>query len=319
MQKIRPWGTLPTGEQVDLITLEGPGGAVAEVSTLGCIVRSLTIPLSGGEMRQVILGFETLEEYIADTESFGAIVGPYANRIAGGTFSLEGKTFRLTQNHGQHTLHSNHFWRRAVYRYEMQDNTLCLRHRSPDGEGGFPGNRDITASFSWQAPMSFRINYQVKTDRPTVVSATNHCYFCLTPGSDAFSHKLQVQAKAYTPTDADDLPTGEIRPVDGTEFDFRTMRPVAQHYDHNLVLTQGVDPAAVLESPDGAVTLSVYTNMPGLQVYTSAHVKPPHPPGSAVCLEPQNFPNAPNIPHFPSSVATEEKPFVSQITFAFSE
>ena len=315
---IRPWGTLPTGERVNIITLEGPNGAIAEVSTFGGMVRSLCIPLSNGVRRQVVLGFETLDAYLADTDSIGVTVGPYANRIRSGTFQLDGRRYHLVQNEGQNTLHGGYLWQRAVYRYEICDNTLVLRHQSPDGEGGFPGKRDVAIRFSWQMPMSFQIDYRVETDRPTVVSMTNHSYFCLTPGADACSHKLQVQAETYTPIDSETLPTGEIYPVAGTEFDFRAMRPIARHYDHNFVLTGGESPAAMLEAPDGALSMAVYTDMPGLQLYTSEFLKPPFSPGAAVCLETQQFPDAPNMPQFPSSVCTQTKPYVSQTTFAFA-
>ena len=316
---IRPWGTLPTGEQVDLITLESESGIIAEISNFGGILRSLIIPMSSGEARQVVLGYDDLTDYFVNTPSIGVTVGPFANRIRGARFTLDGIDYQLEQNEGQNSLHSAYLWQRKAFTYEIESDALHLYYKAPDGEGGFPGNRDVRISFSFVEPMSLQIDYLVKTDRPTIMSVTNHSYFTLLPDANALAHKLQIQADAYTAVDAELLPTGELASVTNSAFDFRTMRPIAQHFDHNFALTAHVNPAAVLTAPDDSLSMAVHTDLPGIQLYTAEFIPSPFPVGAGICLETQHFPDAPNIPHFPSSVITPDQPFVSQTTFAFYE
>ena len=316
---IRPWGKLPTGEQVDLITLESESGVIAEISNFGGIIRSLIIPLSSGEARQVVLGHENLTDYLVNAASIGVTVGPFANRIRGARFTLDGINYRLEQNEGQNSLHSAYLWQRKAFTYEIANDALHLYYKAPDGEGGFPSNRDVRVSFSFADAMSLRIDYLVKTDHPTVISMTNHSYFTLLPDANALAHKLQIQADAYTAVDAELLPTGELISVTNSAFDFRTMRPIAQHFDHNFALIADKQLAAVLTAPDDSLSMAVHTDLPGIQLYTAEFIPTPFPVGAGICLETQHFPDAPNIPHFPSATITPEKPFVSQTTFAFYE
>ena len=317
---IRPWGKLPTGEQIDLITIESESGVIAEISNFGGIIRSLAIPLSSGELRQVVLGYENLTDYLVNAASIGVTVGPFANRIRGARFTLDETTYQLQPNEGQNSLHSDCLWQRKPFTYEVSSDALHLHYKAPDGEGGFPGNRDVRVSFSFADPMSLQINYHVKTDHPTVISMTNHSYFTLLPDANALTHQLQIQADAYTAVDAELLPTGELVPVTDTVFDFRSIRPITQHFDHNFALNANAQqPAAILTAPDNSLSMAVHTDLPGIQLYTAQFIPAPFPVGAGVCLETQHFPDAPNISHFPCATITPEKPFVSKTTFAFYE
>jgi len=315
----RPWGNLPDGTLVDLITLTSTAGATAEISNYGGIIRSLTIPLANGFRRNVVLGYETPAEYAADTYYIGMTIGPYANRIRDGKFTLDGVQYLLEQNEGVNTLHGGvSGWHRAVFDYTQDGDALLLHRRSPDGEGGFPGNVDVCVRFFWQNPMTLAISYEADTDRPTVISMTQHSYFNLGAEDTILSHSLQLRAGRYILVDSDGLPTGEIAPTAGTTFDFQTMRPIENAYDHNFVLTTGVGPAATLTAPDGALVLDVFTDKPGLQLYTGAYLDTSFPTYGGLCLETQHFPDAPNIPLFPSAVVRPEQWYRSTTKFSFS-
>ena len=312
------WGTLEDGQAIDLIALKSPAGAVAEISNFGGLLRSLTIPMPDGTVRQTVLNYDSLDEYRRCPFYIGAIVGPYANRIQGGRFSLDGVQYQLEQNEGENTLHSGSAgWQTMRYDYEVDGDSLLLKHHSPDGTGGFPGNRDVTIRFRWKTPTALEIRYAVTTDRATIVSMTNHSYFNLGTEAPILSHQLQLRAEAYTPVDQTLLPTGEIAPVTDTPFDFRAPRPIGGAYDHNYALTPGDDPAAVLISPNGDLAMDVFTDKPGIQLYSGAMLTAPFAPYAGLCLETQHFPDAPNIDAFPTAVVTSEKPYHSTTVFAF--
>ena len=312
------WGNLPDGRAADLITLTSPAGAVAEVSNFGGIIRSLTIPMGGGTSRNVVLGYQTPAEYVADTCYLGATVGPFANRIRGGQFTLDDTRYALEQNEGDNTLHGGHSgWQHDLFDYEADGDALVLKRRSPDGEGGFPGTVDCTVRFFWQDPLTFAITYHAVTDKATVLSMTNHSYFNLGPTDTVLTHTIQINADGYTPVDGALLPTGEVAPVAETDFDFRAMRPVGQAYDHNFALT-GNGPAATLVSPDQKLQMDVYTDKPGIQLYTGEFLAAPFPSFGGLCLETQHFPDAPNIPAFPSAVVRPGEEYKTTTTFGFS-
>jgi len=315
----RFWGDLPDGRQAELITLTSSAGAVVDVSNFGGIIRSLTIPLADGSHRQVVLGYDSLAEYMADTCFVGVTIGPYANRIRGGQFMLDGVCYDLEKNEGGNTLHSGSTaWHTALYDDEQDGDALVLKLHSPDGAGGFPGNVDVSVRFFWQDPMTFAITYQVMTDKATVFNMTHHSYFNLGTEDTILSHILQLRADRYVSVDADGLPTGKLLPVRGTIFDFQTPRPIARHYDSTFVLTGGPDPAVTLTAPDGKLSLDVFTDKPGVQVYTGTYLQPPFVPYGGVCLETQHFPDAPNIPAFPSPVVRPGEWYQSTTAFQFT-
>lgn len=320
MHKISPWGIHPNGQAVDLITLTSSAGAVAEISNLGGIIRVLEIPLANRTHRNVVLGYADMAGYLADNSSMGVTVGPYANRIRSGKFTLDGTSYQLEQNEGENTLHSGSSgWQNSVYDYEITGDTLRLTLQNANGRGGHPGNLAVSVTFRWSAPLTLEISYAATTDRPTVLSMTHHSYFNLGKQPTILAHTLKMNADSYTPIDDASLPTGEVVPVAGTTFDFTKTRPIGEHFDHNFALTQGADVAAVLTSEEGDLSMTVTTDKPGLQLYTATNLGAPFQPYGGVCLETQHFPDAPNIPQFPSAVVTPDKPYQSRTSFTFSE
>jgi len=318
MFTVKPWGVLDTGEAVDLITLTSEAGATVEISNFGGIIRSLTIPMPDGTSRQAVLQYDTLEEYLRGNFYIGATVGPYANRIRGGQFSIDGHSYQLEQNEGNNTLHSGKTgWQDMCFDYEADADQLTLKRHSPDGEGGFPGNVDVTIQFRWKTPMALEINYSATTDQPTILSMTNHSYFNLGTEDTILTHQLWLRADAYTPVDEELLPTGEILPVAGTTLDFTSLRPIAEAYDHNFAITPGEGSVATLVSPSGDLTMDVFTDKPGIQVYSGGAMGAPFVLHAGVCLETQHFPDAPNIDAFPSAVVTPEETYRSTTVFAF--
>jgi len=318
MFAVKPWGTLNTGEAVDLITLTSEAGAAVEISNFGGIIRSLTIPMPDRSSRQVVLNYETLEEYVTGRFYLGATVGPYANRIRGGQFSIDGRSYQLEQNEGENTLHSGETgWDGVCFDYEADADQILLTWHSSDGEGGFPGNVDVRIRFHWKTPLALEIDYSATTDQPTILSMTNHSYFNLGTEDTILAHKLWLRADAYTPVDESLLPTGEIAPVADTTLDFTTLRPIREAYDHNFALTSGDGSVATLVSPRGDLTMNVFTDKPGIQLYSGGGLGAPFVPYAGLCLETQHFPDAPNIDAFPSAIVMPEVAYRSTTVFDF--
>lgn len=302
MFQSKAWGVLPDGRQADLITLKSPAGAVAEISNFGGIIRSLRIPLADGMMRETVLGYDSPAEYAKDGCCVGVLVGPVANRISNARFSLEGASYGLEANSGQSCLHSGKAgWQHKLFDYEREGDSLVLSYHRPDGEGGFPGNLRVKVRFSWKSGTALSLAFEAETDKATVMNMTHHSYFNLGAGDTVLSHRLRINAKSYTPADGELLPTGEILPVAGTPYDFTLIREIGGAYDINFVLCPE-SPAAVLESPDRKLRMNVITDKPGLQLYTGTSLEGKFPPFGGVCLETQHFPDAVNIPGFPSPV-----------------
>lgn len=338
-------GHTADGEAVTRHTL-GRGAFRVDILDFGAVVAGIAVPDRAGRAANVVLGLDTLKGYETVSPSFGAIVGRYANRIAGGRFSLDGHAYQLPVNEGPNTLHGGprNFGKR-LWRVADSDATgLTLARRSPDGEEGFPGNLDVRVRYSLPADGVLRIDYAAVTDRPTILNLTNHSYFNLAgegTGS-ALGHVVQVEADAFAPTDATQIPTGEIRPVAGTPFDFRTPHPLearirtgdpqlayAKGYDHTLVLrgpAGTLRPAATCIDPGSGRRLDVWTTQPALQLYSGNNldgtlVGPSgriYRSGDGVCFETQAFPDAPNHPNFPSAVLRPGETFAAATEFRFS-
>jgi len=318
MFTVKPWGTLDTGETVDLITLTSEAGAAVEISNYGGLIRSLTIPMPDGTSRQTVLNYETLDEYRAGRFYLGATIGPFANRIRDGRFSLDGHAYQLEQNEESNTLHSGKTgWHNMCFDYEADADKVLLKGHSPDGEGGFPGNVDVSIEFRWKTPTALEITYSAATDQPTILSMTNHSYFNLGTENSILAHQLWLRADAYTPVDDTLLPTGEVAPVAGTSLDFTTLRPIAEAYDHNFAITPGDGKVATLVSPKGDLTMDVFTDKPGIQLYSGGMLGAPFVPHAGLCLETQYFPDAPNIDTFPLAVVLPEEGYRSTTVFAF--
>ncbi|NGN67428.1 galactose mutarotase [Streptomyces sp. A7024] len=345
-----PFGKLDDGTRVDRWTLTA-GGTRVRVLTYGGIVQSVEVPDRRGELANVVLGLATLDDYTEHTGPyFGALVGRYANRIRGGAFELDGRTYRLARNNEPNCLHGGELgfdkrvWAAAAGATGDGGVTLTLTRTSPDGEEGFPGNLAVTATYTVTATGALRLDYAATTDAPTVVSLTNHSYWNLDGEGmgSAEAHEVRIDAARYTVNDATSCPTGEFAEVAGTPLDFRTPKPVGrdlreghpqlligQGYDQNYALDKGrtatAEPAAELHSPASGRVLTVATTEPGLQLYTANFILPEftgtsgrmYRPGDGVALETQHFPDSPNQQHFPSVVLRPGESYASTTEYAF--
>ncbi|MGH6859077.1 MAG: aldose epimerase family protein [Phyllobacterium sp.] len=329
-----PFGTFE-GKTVFEATIRSPGGAFARILTWGAVIRDLQVPLADGRLQRVVLGFDTFEPYPARSPYFGALVGRYANRIAGGRFVLDGRTVQLDRNEAaRQTLHggsggvSQRLWTLA----EWSPSSVTLALRLADGDQGFPGTMDVRCTYGFAGDATLRVTVEARCDAVTVASFAQHSYFNLDGSGDIRDHRLQIAAGAYTPVDADLIPSGEIAPVEATPFDFRAPRPIragnAPSYDHNFVLDtplrDGLRFAALLAARNG-LALQIHTSEPGLQFYDGSMIPPLTGLGGAVygahaglCLEAQKFPDSPNRPHFPSTVLTPGETYRQQTEFRFA-
>ncbi|MFI8216584.1 aldose epimerase family protein [Streptomyces sp. NPDC085932] len=316
------FGTLPDGTPVHRWTLERADVRV-RVLSYGGIVQSVEVPDRTGRAADVVLGFPDLAGYLAHPEPYlGALIGRYANRIAGARFPLEGRTYALEANNGPNSLHGGaRGFDRRVWDVTPVEYGVRLARVSPHGEEGFPGRLEVSVTYSLLAGGALRIAYEAATDAPTVVNLTNHSYFNLAGSGDAGGHELRLAAARYTPVDAHLIPAGGPQDVAGTRFDFRAARKVGSGYDHNFVLDKGVTESAVevaeLHDPASGRVLTVATTEPGLQLYTGDHLGEPFAPGDGIALETQHFPDSPNRPDFPTTVLRPGEVFRSETVYGF--
>lgn len=324
------FGSTPTGQEVRVHTLAA-GGISLDVLELGATVHRLLVPARDGSHRNVVLGHSSLEDYLTSPGYFGAVVGRYANRLAGGRFRIDGRDHSVLPNEGANTLHGGPegFDRRLWTVEEVTASRLTLSLLSPDGDQGFPGALTTTVGYEVStdgATDEVRIDYVARTDRPTVVNLTNHSYFNLEgEGSGAVhEHVLQVPAGHYTAVGPGLLPTGELRPVEGTPLDFRAGKLLgtvhgsthpqlgeAGGVDHNFVVDgSGLRRHARLDAPGSGIVLEVLSDQPGVQVYAGQQLDGTvrgtsgraYVSGAGVALETQHFPDSPNHPDFPTTV-----------------
>ncbi|MFI6619562.1 aldose epimerase family protein [Streptomyces sp. NPDC050528] len=320
------FGTLPDGTPVHRWTLERAGVRV-RVLSYGGIVQSVEVPDRDGHAADVVLGFADLDGCLTHPEPYlGALVGRYANRIAGGRFPLEGVTYSLAQNNAPNSLHGGeHGFDKRVWDVEPVEHGVRLSRVSAHGEEGFPGRLDVTATYTLDASGALRFVYEATTDAPTVVNLTNHSYFDLSGAGSAGGaggHELRLAASRFTPVDGDLIPTGALDDVTGTRFDFREARKVGSGYDHNFVLDKGLTPAPVeiaeLRDPASGRVLTVATTEPGIQLYTGDYLADPYAPGAGIALETQHFPDSPNRPEFPSTELRPGDTYRSETVYGFS-
>lgn len=340
----QPFGLTAAGEPVELLALENESLS-CQVITFGATLRTLTVPDRMGRKTDVVLGYDTLEEYQTRGGYFGAVVGRYANRIAGGRFSLDGNVYTLARNNGSNHLHGGivGFSHRVWAVEEAAGDRAVLTLDSPDGEEGYPGHLRVKVTYQLEGS-TLIIRYQTVCNRDTVCNLTNHSYFNLSgQGSGPIlEQEVQICADRYTPTDANSIPTGVIRPVEGTPMDLRRFTSIgsqidkpfpqlewAHGYDHNFVITGDVGalrPAARARSLKTGIAMEVDTTMPGVQFYTANYVEEGCPgkegsrcgPKHAFCLETQFFPDSPNHPNFPSCVLRAGEPREDMTRFVFS-
>ncbi|WP_245572767.1 aldose epimerase family protein [Lichenihabitans psoromatis] len=324
------------GLEVQEIILRADSGASVSVLSWGAVIRDMIVPSRSG-LQRVVLGLNSIDDYVAHSPYFGAVPGRFANRIAGG-FTLDGKRHDLACNEkGITCLHGGpkgfgvRVW--TVKAHTTHSVTLTLR--SDDGDQGFPGTLDATCTYTLIEPATLRIELTATSDAATVVNLTNHSYFNLDGSTDILDHDVTIFADRMTPVDTNSIPTGEIAPVEGTPFDFREARPVRheaiQVYDINYVLRGGrfggaLDHAATVHSSKSDVTLQVHTDQPGVQFYNAAFLNCPVPgldgatydQFGALCLETQFFPDSPNQPTFPSTVLRPGEVYSHRTEFRFS-
>lgn len=346
----QPFGKTPDGQEVFLYTLRNAGGMKVTISNYGGTLTSVSVMDRNKKFGDVVLGFDNVEGYTQklNTAYFGALIGRYGNRIANGTFTLDGHTYHIPLNDGPNALHGGlHGFNSKVW--EAKDVStagapaLELHYLSPDGQEGFPGNLNVTVRYSLDAQNGLHIDYRATTDNDTVLNLTNHSYFNLAgAGSETvLQHKLMLDADRYTPVNSTLIPTGAIVSVAGTPFDFRKLTTIgtrinennqqlkyAKGYDDNFVLNSPGQLGAVaarVEEPTSGRVLEVFTTQPGIQFYTGNFLDGKmHGIGgafryrSALCLETQHFPDSPNQPKFPSTVLHPGEEYHNVTIYRFS-
>ncbi|MFE7166061.1 aldose epimerase family protein [Streptomyces sp. NPDC057616] len=319
------FGTLSDGTPVHRWTLERAGIRV-RILSYGGIVQSLEVPDRDGRAANVVLGFADLDGYLTHPEPYlGALIGRYANRIAGGRFPLDGAVYALAQNNGPNSLHGGDggFDKRVWDVTPLEDGThgLRLSRVSPHGEEGFPGRLEVSATYTLEEDGALALAYEAVTDAPTVVNLTNHSYFNLGGSGNAGGHELRLAASRFTPVDENLIPSGGLADVAGTRFDFRQARKTGGGYDHNFALdgggTETPREVAELHDPASGRVVTVETTEPGLQLYTADHLGEPFAPGDGIALETQHYPDSPNRPDFPSTVLRPGEVFRSRTTYRF--
>jgi aldose 1-epimerase len=348
-----PYGKTPDGQPVDLFLLTNDKHMEVSITNYGGIIVSIRVPDHSGKLADVVLGYDTVGEYAEGKAHFGGTIGRYANRIAHGQFKLDGKTYTLPKNNGENTLHGGpasfdkKFWQ-ATEHTTSTDVSLELTYLSKDGEEGFPGNLTAKVIFTMPADRNeLQIDYSATTDKDTVVNLTNHSYFNLAGegNGDILKHQLTLFASNFTPVDASLIPTGEIKEVKNTPFDFLQPHAIGERindadpqlklgpgYDHNWVIDHGpadlqIVRAAKAVDPSSGRVMEVLTTEPGVQFYTTNHMSAAGEPGknkhhysahSAFCLETQHFPDSPNQDNFPSTTLKPDETFRSTTIYRFS-
>lgn len=342
-----PFGSAD-GRSITLYTLTNSHGMQVRAMSYGGIIVSIRVPDRTGQMADVVLGHDALEGYLPNPPYFGAIVGRYANRIANGTFSLDGKTYTLPKNDGPNTLHggTTRTFDKVVWDAEpLKGKTgVAFRYLSKDGDDGFPGNLRVKVTYTLTDSNALEIDYEATTDKATPINVSQHSYFNLkgAGNGDILDHEIMINADRFTPVDKTLIPTGELRPVKGTPFDFTKSTKIGARindnyeqlilghgFDHNFVINRkgaGLVLAARVYEPTSGRMLEVSTTQPGLQFYTGnfldgtitgkeGHVYQKH---YGLCLETQHFPDSPNHPSFPNTILRPGETFQQKTVFKFS-
>ena len=343
------FGKTAGGTPVEIYTLTNTAGSKARIITYGGVVVSLEVPDKSGKMGDVVLGYDSIADYEKHTSFFGALIGRFGNRIGRGKFSVDGKEYSLAVNNGENHLHGGvKGYDKVVWAAKPSTDTaganLELTYLSPDGEEGYPGNLKIKVVYSLTEKNELKIVYSATTDKATVINLTHHSYFNLAGAgnSSILQHRLRLAADRFTPTDAGSIPTGEIRKVKGTPFDFLAETAIGDRidqadeqlkfgsgYDHNWVLNRtGKAPglAAVVYEPTSGRVMEVLTTEPGIQFYSGNFLDgsikgksgQDYPKRSGFCLETQHFPDSPNKTNFPSTVLKPGQKFSQTTIYKFS-
>jgi len=321
------FGVMPDATKADLYTLVNHSGITMKVTTYGGRITSLLVPDKNGKSSDIVIGFDSLHGYLANNPFFGALIGRYGNRIAKGKFTLDGREYVLAKNDGPNHLHGGIkgydkvVWEASDFKTDSAVG-LKLHYLSKDGEEGYPGNLDITVTYTLSDNNILTFDYSATTDKATPVNLTQHSYFNLAGSGDVKSHELMIAASRYTVVDSTLIPTGELREVRGTPFDFTVAKPIGKDlfaaggkpvgYDHNFVLdTRGIHDLAIrVVEPGSGRIMEVYTDQPGVQFYSGNFLDGTLTAKSGnlikqyngFCLETQHFPDSPNQPGFPSTI-----------------
>jgi aldose 1-epimerase len=340
------FGKTPDGTEVALYTFRNSHGMEVSITPWGATVTAIRVPDRQGKAADVVLGFDSLAGYLGTDPYFGASIGRYGNRIAKGSFKLDGNTYTLARNDGENHLHGGKqgFDKRLWTARELPKPAagLELRYVSADGEEGYPGALSVTVTYTLTETNELRIDYRATTDKPTVLNLTNHSYFNLAGGGDVLGHQVQINASRFTPVDSGLIPTGELRGVKGTPFDFTAPHAIGERinasdeqlrfgkgYDHNWVLdgaSGAIRLAARVSEPTSGRVMEVLTTEPALQLYTgnfldgSVHGKGgrAYAYRGAMCLESQHYPDSPNHPAFPTTTLRPGQTYSSTTIYRFS-
>jgi aldose 1-epimerase len=337
------FGLLGDGRSVDLFTLTNAQRLEAKITNYGSILVSLCVPDRQGTLGDVVLGFDTLAEYVDHNPFFGCVAGRYANRIANGRFTLDGVTYQLARNNGPNHLHGGlQGFDKVLWRVTAADNMgLRFAYTSADGEENYPGNLTAEVTYQLNDRNQLSIDYRATTDKPTIVNLTNHTYFNLAGHGDILGHEVMLNATYITPVDETLIPTGALMRLEGTPFDFRRPMSIGARiaddheqirfglgYDHNYVLNKplgGLTLAANVFEPTSGRYMELYTTQPGVQFYTGNFLTGVPGKGGQLyhkrfgfCLETQHFPDSPNQPSFPSTMLRPGERYAEQTIFQFA-
>ena len=347
----KSFGQLQTGQNVEIYSLKNSKGMEMNVITYGGIISSLSVPDKNGDMIDVVLGYDNLDGYVGNTCYFGALIGRYGNRIGGGKFSLDGKEYQLAKNdndknhlHGGNIGFNKVVWDVVEFKQDVNGDSITLSYLSKNGEEGYPGNLKVFVTYSLNNNNELVINYDAETDEKTVCNLTQHTYFNLNghKSGDILNHKLLINADAFIPTDADSIPTGEIKSVAGTDFDFKTLTEIgarinneneqlvfAGGYDHNWCLNKDeknqLTHAATALSDASGVAMDTFTTEPGIQFYTANYLDGTitgkngtvYNSRNGFCHETQHYPDSPNHSNFPSSELKAGEKYSTKTVYKF--
>jgi aldose 1-epimerase len=342
-----PFGLTPDGQAVQIYTLRNRNGAEARIINYGGIIVSLKVPDKNRQMGDVVLGYDNLDAYVKNSPYFGALIGRYGNRIARGHFMLDGKNYRLATNNYPNALHGGiRGFDKRVWSATTEESAdgpqLVLYYLSQDGEEGYPGNLKVTATYTLMRDNALRLEYTAQTDKDTVLNLTQHSYFNLAGSGDILHHQVEIPADRFTPVDATLIPTGELRPVENTPFDFRTPTAIGARigqedqqlkfgggYDHNWVINKEFGKLSLMArvtEPESGRVLELFSTEPGLQFYTGNFLDGTitgkygwvYGHRAAFCMEPQHYPDSPNKPDFPSTELKPGQVYHNTIVYRFS-
>lgn len=342
-QRVGAFADTLNGKAVKLFTLRNKSGMAVEITNYGATLVSIHVPDKEGQVENVLLGYDDIKGYYTGKSYFGCVVGRYANRIAHATFKLDGKEYHLPQNDGMNSLHGGlNSIDKQVWDARIMNDAIRLTTFMKDGDNGYPGNVKLTVVYSLRSDSSLVIDYTATTDQSTVLNISNHAYFNLSgdPSKTILDHEIKINADAFTPVDSTLIPTGEIKKVAGTAFDFLSFKKIGKDidqpdqqlifgkgYDHNFVLNARSETIAAVEVMDknSGRKMEVYTTQPGVQFYTGNFLNGSEKGRSVAyeqrtgfCLETQQFPDAPNQPQFPSTVLKPGETWKSQTIYRFS-